>query len=363
MNKNILVKGYFKGNLGDDLFLKTLTERFPSENFEIIIDPKFKKNYVYFKNLKVINKNLIYKLINKAMKLFSKGGIYALILPKYKAIVEIGGSIFPERKDFSDVTPERRYLSEHIKHYFVLGSNFGPYRTEHFRKKYESFFYRIEGTVFRDRKSFTLFNNLDNTRYAPDIVLSLDREKVISEPYVGISVIDLNYDDISRGKSLKNYQGKYELAIIQSVLDFIDQGFKIKFIPFSESQNDKKISKKLKREILQKRFDADIEIVDDNDLNKKIEIIKGCSYLLSTRYHAMILGWVFGIKQHVFIYSDKTKNVIKDIFPAQYATDIDSNEPYKLSVDKMNTIEEYDKIHREAEQQFYYLDRFLRNNR
>ena len=41
-----LVKGYFKRNLGDDLFLKILAERYPNEKFEVyssdnVSDPNY----------------------------------------------------------------------------------------------------------------------------------------------------------------------------------------------------------------------------------------------------------------------------------------------------------------------------------
>lgn len=364
MRKRILVIGYFKGNLGDDLFLKILTDRYPNEVFEILIDPAVASNYIDIKNINIVKKNLVFKVFNKIAHIFSKGGIYALLLRKYKAVVEIGGSIFSEKNREGIVTGGRIYLSEHMEHYFVIGSNFGPYETQSFVDNYQKFFRSIEGVVFRDSASKKLFNSLNNVKYAPDVVLGLKDEgqDIDKKPYVAVSVIDLMYSDISRDGSLKKYVQDYENAIQLALLQLIDSGFNVKFIPFSKMQNDTEVSYKIQDRLLRLRPNANIEVFEDSNIQKILQVIKNSSYLLSTRYHAMILGWVYEIKQQVLSYSGKMDNVMRDLFPNQYCYSIRSGKQYALEIDKMNTVKNAEELNMQAQEQFYYLDSYLRED-
>ncbi|UTC09255.1 hypothetical protein A4W78_06845 [Latilactobacillus curvatus] len=364
MRKRILAKGYFKGNLGDDLFLKILTDRYPNEVFEILVDPVVASYYTDIKNINIVKRNLVFKVLNKLASIFSKGGIYALLLRRYKAVVEIGGSIFPEKDRAGIVTNERIYLSEHMKHYFVIGSNFGPYETQSFVNSYQNFFGSIDGIVFRDLASKALFNSLNNVRYAPDVVLGLKDEgkDIDKKPYVAVSVIDLMYSDISRDSSLKKYAQDYENAIQSALLQLIDSGFNVKFIPFSKMQNDTEVSYKIQNRLLRLRPNANIEVFEDSNTQKILQIIKNSSYLLSTRYHAMILGWVYGIKQQVLSYSGKMDNVMQDIFPNQYCYSVRSGKQYAFEIDKMNTVKNTEELNMQAQEQFYYLDSYLRED-
>lgn len=361
MGNRILVKGYFKGNLGDDLFLKVLTNRYPNETFEILVDPTAASYYVNLKNLKIVKKNTLFKIISKLTSFFSEGGIYTVLLKRYKAVVEIGGSIFPEKNRAGSVNSERLYLSKHMKHYFVIGSNFGPYETQEFVDSYRQFFNNIEGVVFRDTISQKLFESLNNVKCAPDVVLGLkdDSNERVKNPYVAVSVIDLLYTDISRNRLLKEHADYYEDIVIETLTQLIDRGLDVKFVPFSKIQNDTQISDKLKQKLLALRKNANIEVLEECDTETILKVIKDSSYLLSTRYHAMILGWVYGIKQQVLSYSDKTQNVINDLFPQQYHYIIGSENEYSFDIKKMNTVHHIEALKDKSEEQFYYLDRYL----
>lgn len=361
MRKRILVKGYFKGNLGDDLFLKVLADRYPNETFEILVDPTVVSYYMSLKNVKIVKKNIWFKIVNKLTNIFSDGGIYTVLLRRYKAVVEIGGSIFPEKKRARSVNTERLYLSKRMKHYFVIGSNFGPYETQEFLDSYRQFFSSIEGVVFRDTMSQKLFESLNNVRYAPDVVLGLENEvkKNTENPYVAVSVIDLLYTDISRNSALKKHAEYYENIILEALVQLVDKGFDVKFVPFSKLQNDILISNKLKQKLLTLRENANVDILEEYSTESILEVIKDSSYLLSTRYHAMILGWVYGIKQQVLSYSDKTENVISDLFPQQYHYVIGSGDKYSFDIEKMNTAQPIEELNTRAREQFYYLDRYL----
>lgn len=364
MKKKILVKGYFKANLGDDLFLKVLADRYPNEKFEILTTPELYKYYASFKNVHIVKQNFLFKVVDKMLLFFSSGGIYKLLKHRYSAVIEIGGSIFPQPKDDLSLTKERKFLEKNFKNYFVIGSNFGPYSSEKFIDNYKDFFKKISGTVFRDRKSKKLFSDLKNVTYAPDVVLNLkNNEKtsyeLIEKQYVAVSVIDLGYSDISRNENIKNFKESYEANILTAIVNFARLGYDIKFVPFSEKQNDLTISNDLAKKLKVINIETNIEVLAKANIDEKVKTIRESSYLISTRYHSMILGWVFGIKQEVFIYADKTRNVIEDLFPQQYAYDILQDQDYTFNLDSFNTMNHVEDIRKNAEKQFYFLDHFL----
>ena len=206
-----------------------------------------------------------------------------------------------------------------------------------------------------------LFKSLNNVRYAPDVVLGLENDikKNTENPYVAVSAIDLLYTDISRNSGLKKHAEYYENIILEALVQLVDKGFDVKFVPFSKLQNDMLISNKLKQKLLKLRENANVDILEQYSTESILEVIKDSSYLLSTRYHAMILGWVYGIKQQVLSYSDKTENVIRDLFPQQYHYVIGSGDEYSFDIDKMNTVQPIEELSTKAQEQFYYLDRYL----
>ncbi|MCA5599148.1 MULTISPECIES: polysaccharide pyruvyl transferase family protein [Lactiplantibacillus] len=366
MNRPILVKCYLKSNLGDDLFLATLVKRYPEQKFEVFVDPQYATKYSGIHNVRVIKKGILFRVLNRLCKLITSGGIYSLIKTRYSAVVEIGGSIFPERERNPKVDPEREYLANHLSHYFVIGSNFGPYKTDEFLKEYRNFFKKIEGAVFRDKKTYDLFSDLSNVKYAPDVVftLPLSENKVDSssdkDKYVVISLIDLSINDVSRQSGLRSMAQQYENYVTKVALELLSQNYTIKFLPFSTAQNDLLVSKRIRERILGVDSKANVSIIDSSNDQYKLETIKNSTLLISTRYHSMILGWLFNVPQLVLVYGDKTKQVINDLYTDQYKLTLDVlNEKTSFDASRMNTVPNIMKIKEQAELQFFYLDSFL----
>ncbi|WEE36923.1 polysaccharide pyruvyl transferase family protein [Lactiplantibacillus paraplantarum] len=369
MNKPILVKCYLKSNLGDDLFLATLVKRYPEQKFEIFVDPQYTAKYSGIHNVHVIKKGILFRVLNRLCKLITNGGIYSLIQTRYSAVVEIGGSIFSERDRKPKVDPEREYLADHFSHYFVIGSNFGPYKSDEFLEEYRKFFKKIEGTVFRDQKTYSLFSDLSNVKYAPDVVFTLpfSENKVDSnsnkDKYAVMSLIDLSINDVSRQSGLAKMAHQYEEYVTKVALELLSQNYTIKFIPFSTAQNDLLVSKRICDRILGANPKANVEIIDSNNDHYKLETIRNSTLLVSTRYHSMILGWLFNVPQLVLVYGDKTKQVINDLYTEQYKMTLNVlNEKASFDSSRMNTVPNIMEIKKQAELQFFYLDRFLSVN-
>lgn len=58
--KRVMVHGFFTFNLGDDLFLKILIERYPHITFYIYANKNYKELFKEYKNLKVFPSNLLF---------------------------------------------------------------------------------------------------------------------------------------------------------------------------------------------------------------------------------------------------------------------------------------------------------------
>jgi len=102
------------------------------------------------------------------------------------------------------------------------------------------------------------------------------------------------------------------------------------------------------------------------NLQQTIELMENADRLISGRFHAMVLGWMLNKPQLVVKYSDKTNNVINDLFPGQFSIDtgkLDLISSFDLRK-KMNTMSNKSLIETEknASRQFHQLKLFLQNS-
>jgi colanic acid/amylovoran biosynthesis protein len=80
----------------------------------------------------------------------------------------------------------------------------------------------------------------------------------------------------------------------------------------------------------------------------------------------MILGWRLQIPQYVFSYSQKTNNVIRDLFPVQANIDVRqiADIDAEFLIDNVNTMDKktLENVSKSAEIQFKFVDQFFKNN-
>lgn len=242
--KEILVKAYLNFNLGDDLFIKILTERYPNINFYIESDDKnytqiFKSSKIYLYKKSRLEKRLIKLGI---LKYF----FYKKFLKKIDGIINIGGSIFMENSiNYKKDIEKRKIENKAVKgNYYILGANFGPFRSEKFRKSYKEFFSKCRDVCFRDKYSYNLFSELPNIRYADDIVFSL-KDNIISEDIQGKILISVIKPSIR--KELKTKDEEYYEAIKKIILEGMKIGKKIQLISFCKNEGDEEAILEIKK--------------------------------------------------------------------------------------------------------------------
>lgn len=346
---NFFAKAYLKYNLGDDIFIDTISKRYPNCMFEIFSSERY--NFVFEKNVKVYG-NLKNKITNKMIKLLSNGksSLQITKIKKTECAILIGGSMFIENKSH---IPSDLLMS---KKYFILGSNFGPYHSEEYYKTMHNIFSKAEDVCFRDEYSYNLFKDLPNVRVAPDIVFSLntDNLNLKEDNRVIISVIDCN------NRKIENYKEQYESKIIEMIKMFQAKNYKITLMSFCKFEGDENAIER----ILTKVENVDKYYYNGN-IEEALNIIAESKIIVGTRFHANILGLVMNKTVIPIAYSDKTLNVLKDInfkgkvFDIRNMDDFDIN---SISDKDLNYKCNVDKQKKEAKKHFEKLDLFLKEN-
>lgn len=364
MKKRILVNAYFAKNLGDDLFLKVLFDRYPNVEWDLLTsNEEYRKVFCDYYNVKII-KTLNVNIGKRQLNLFYKLNDLFFRYKKYDAYVVIGGSIFLELPHWKEHLIGRGYLPnifrELNKKTFLLGANFGPFKDKLFIEKHREFFKKFDDICFRDEYSYKIFRDMENVRVAPDVVFNMRIQKNINknkEKIVGFSLIN-----IEQRKELKEYKNKYSEKIIELVEKYIALGYIIKLFSFCEDEGDQRINNYIVNNINKKNVDY-VEIINyEGKIDKFIDEFQSCKVIIGTRFHSIILGFLFNQSVFPIIYSDKTYNVLKDLKMEKnccYIRDIDKFDANKI-------IENTKKLKNrgvllEAEMQFRKLDLFINN--
>lgn len=347
----VFLSVYTNYNLGDDIFFEIIINRYKNQ-FVLNAGNKYKK----YPNTTIINKK-IFNCLNKLIIKISNGrnSFENYIMSKCDITVLIGGSMFIEFDDSN----EYPYLIGGGKKYYILGSNFGPYKSNKFKEKFLSVFYNAEDVCFREEHSYELFKDLPNVRYASDIVFTLDTSniKITDNKKVVISVIDCDK------KINSKYTELYENKIIELIKLFYTKGYEITLMSYCKSEGDEFAIERIISKLDDEKIRKDInKYFYDGNIEEALNVMGDCQIVIGTRFHANILGLVMNKTIIPIAYSDKTLNVLKDMnfkgkvfdirdmskFDVNSLTDEDLN--YKLDV-------AYQK--KDAQRQFENLDKVL----
>jgi len=322
------VFGYWKTNLGDDLFLEILCQRYPNTVFRTAIDNVSVKAFSDLDNLifEVHDSARSAKSAQIARMLFERS------LGAKKTSVEIGGSIFIQKNDKRvNAFPyyKRKLVVSCSEAFYFLGCNFGPYYSEHQVNVYHNLFAKINDVCFRDQPSYALFRDLPNVRYAPDIVLGLDPTQVPDQPvfgpeqpYVVVSAIDLDYAERNLGDlDISATKQEYERFLVRNIRAAVAAGRRVVLFSFCDHEQDNLANERLFAALDRREQDQTIQYSHQNTRDS-LALLKGAERLIATRFHAMILGWVFQIPTFVVSYSKKTNDIIHTYVPDQRYVDL-----------------------------------------
>lgn len=352
--KKVLIYAYLACNVGDDLFLKVLFERYSNIKFIIITrNMKYRKLLKKYKNVEVKS----YILSNILRMLYLKNRLYSC-----DALLYIGGSIFMQFKQWKKQFRHRRNVIESFfsnkRPIFIIGANFGPFYDKSFISLYKDEFKKCSDICFRDSYSYNLFKDLKNVRFQPDVVFQLKSKidfKIKNS--IGISVINLEDRD-----ELKVYSKIYNLKIKQIIEMAIDKGNTVTMFSFCREEGDMKSIKNIMK-LLDQKYYKNISVVDYyGNMDEFLSRFKKMENIIGSRFHACILSQVFQQGLYPIIYSDKIYNVLKDIgmsIEYKYISDLKNLEvEHVFDVISQNKIKNYDVIAK-SENQFIKFEEYV----
>lgn len=333
--EKVFVKAYLNDNLGDDLFIHILSNRYKNCKFYLVsykkINVNFSQNVVLCSGKKNVFLNRFLKVIS-----FCKYGLEDYISKSCKKTILIGGSMFIEKCNKLLKLPKN-------KKYYIIGTNFGPYNNDSFKNYYYHLFENAEDVCFREKYSYDLFKKLNNVRVAPDIVFSFDTNYITAKEdnSVIISVIDCEK------KQCGKYRDEYEKLIVNLIKQFYDLNYKIVLMSFCKNEGDEKAIFKIMNRIDNTAILKNISTYFySGNINEALTVLKKSSIIVGSRFHANVLGLVMGKTIVPIAYSDKTINTLNDIGFNGKIIDIrkldyinidelsDEDLSYKINIDK-----------------------------
>lgn len=328
----ILVNGCMDKNLGDDLFLKVLVERYSKiSDLEWTVFIYEKKAYSFYEtqkpNITLVRypRSVLLLLLVKFFSFFcskdfsekikrwsyKKAYIRFFRKNTFDIVLNIGGSMFAQ------YCSDSLYLTDCIFYYvntfcrnskkLLLGPNFGPFISNSFLDYYKNIFSSFSDLCFRDKKSFLLFKELSCTRVAPDIVFNLNIKKDLrkeKKKVAGFSVINLVANE--RTAYLHDSIFKKYIETVQTLIDkFSDTGYEVRLFAFQNKKEEIKFLSRFRN--------AELIIYTPDKADFMLKSFSECSCMFATRFHSVILSLLMEIPFYPFIYDEKIKTLLSDI--------------------------------------------------
>jgi len=296
--KRVYVKGYFFNNFGDDLFLYILITRYPKVDFYVFVNKDRYRYFRQFKNLHIIDsRNKIY---NKIYNYYKRTGKENILSRFCDYSIMIGGSIFMEKNCGKDEL--WKIYGNH--QYYIIGANIGPYYHKEYLECIKKIIRRSPDICVRDRKSYELICDSPNVRYGGDIAFSLCTAKEMNDSKkLFISVMNLEVKGFSAEQ-----QVFYEDVLNNFIQEYHSKDYEIVVASFCTRECDNLMVQKIKG-----KYSFVQELYYSDNLISIIEQIQSSEIVIATRFHAMVLGLLYGKKVIPLIYNSKMKNLLEDI--------------------------------------------------
>ena len=216
-----------------------------------------------------------------------------------------------------------------------------------------------QDVCFRDKASYELFRDIPSVRVATDIAFTLNTGMFESVPKqtktVIISVIDAysRFDEVTADR--------YEREIVNLSRQLVKDGYKVTLMSFCKYEGDEIATQRILGKMGKKLQESVSSYAYTGDINEALGILSRSEIIVASRFHAAILGLVFGKKVLPIVYSDKTLNILRDLDfdgPIFDIREIDklSGRKFDISNLKSNDVSRQKKL---AEKQFQELDKIL----
>lgn len=357
--KKVILRGFFYKNLGDDLFYHMIVQRYPKTKFYLPVINKYKDAYNDEINVKIISLNKVVRVVNKLLgKINPLLDIYNLFEKYSDLVVLIGGSLFQEKSSDGSDIERLNEMPGKKKPLYILGVNFGPYKTQTYLTEVKHYLVKAKDICFRDESSYNLFKNLDNTRVATDIIFGI--EELIPPSKNNSKLCVISVIDFARNSTLLKYKQVYINFIIQCIEKYSEMGYTVMLISFCKMEGDENAIK----EIIEKcdeNYKDKIEVCSYYGQNWKdiVQTMSSASCIIATRFHSMILGLVYGVPTLPIIYNEKSLNVLRDLKCEDCCVRLEDLDTYDLDNIKFAKVADINKVKMQSVKQFKALDKFL----
>lgn len=313
-----MLYAYTAHNLGDDLFVYTICQHYPNTTFFLYAPNRYKITYQSVSNLHIIPSDTILRrfIANGFQRLKRMYHPASKIAYSCDAGIYIGGSLFIEQKNWRKQLP---YIYSMIKHHeklFLIGANFGPFTTRTFLQHYKRIFQKFTALSFRDSYSKSLFDHPQNQQ-AEDLIFQLQTKESPIQKTDNI-VISVIYPAIRA--DLKHMNHTYFTFIAQVTQKLIHEGYNITLMSFCKTENDPTAIKEIFTYIPKQFYVNITQYHYYTNIDEALKQIATAKAVIATRFHAMILGWLFQKPTYPIVYSQKMQYVIEEYqFKGKYA--------------------------------------------
>ncbi|GHN21297.1 hypothetical protein ME784_18120 [Lactobacillus delbrueckii] len=361
-HKKILVEFYAKKNFGDDMFVRIIADRYPNTDFYIFGRTKYIDPFKDIENVHLLRDTILIRLIRKiCKKLSGRDYIYRKRALRSDLVLRVGGSIFPE--------PKKNLLTQYFKNesnkisdspkIVILGSNFGPYKSQIFLDFWRKEFKKCSYVTVRDKASYALFDDIKKVHYAPDILLGINsyltNKKIVKkkkEKYVAISVVSKAHN--------KNERQDFVKKIVDLIRYYNDQNIGVVLMSFCEDEGDMDLIKEI-----QNASRKEVKVLNyQGNVDEVLNCIQNAEYVIGSRFHSIIMALAMRVPCYPISYSNKTENLLHDIhFDGNFSKITEFSDKTLLEIDK-NRVKKYicdvTKDEVASESHFRFTDDFLR---
>lgn len=360
MNK-VFLFAYDKINLGDDLFIRNITERYPDTRFYLLTTQNNRKVFENVKNLKILDKYSRKRMLLNRIRPSLINRLNTWYQKRCDAVVYIGGSIFIEYDTWKNMLNWWNYEVANFP-FYVLGANFGPFHNEEYKEGMDAIFSKMKDVCFRDQYSYKLFSTNSVVRQAPDILFSFHIPQTnIQSGQIVISVINCRNKEDNLLKSVAN---DYIAGMTKLIKNFIDYNYTPILVSFCKEEGDEETISEI-LSCMQPSYSERCSTLFYNGINydQILRKIAGSEYIIAARFHALILALAANRPVYPMIYSDKTIHVLETIGFAGEYLDIRKNGEYDYTkvicnLYSQNSVD-IEKLKRDAEMHYLKLDKLL----
>lgn len=354
---DIFVRGFFHINLGDDLFLYMLARRYPQHTFHVILNEEYDNVFKSEANITVYPYRKIRRGLDR-MLVNCNQDFYTTIEKKCQLNVVIGGSLFQEGED-DRLARERLSKMPSLNPTYILGANFGPYVTEEYRSLVENYLSKTKDVCFRDQWSRNKFRELEQVRFAPDIVLGIQDilpNILKKKKQVFISVIDC----LKKEKSIQGLSDAYDNFIVRCIVYYSEWGYDIILSSFCKMEGDEEAIRRIYSKLPTKQQNqVNVLNYQGENWEELVDVIHQSEKVIASRFHSMILGMVFGGEVLPIAYNKKFETFLDNFSLGHYAVSISNLSELPLNNLHYLVFEERKTVAKLALDHFKKLDELL----